>query len=585
MNPNDKVLRAVLPNAGIGARYRKRLLRLVQAMQHSIDYWITSTYRENRPLIAQDDRSAPANVLQAEMTRIAKQWQAQFDAGAELLGEWFAQKTKSYGDGTLRQILKDAGFAVEFKMTAPMRDAYAAVINEQVGLIKSIASQHLTDVQGLVMRSVQQGRNLGDLATELTKRYGITKRRAALIARDQNNKATAVFTRVRHQELGITQAAWRHSHAGKHPRPSHVKADGKHYDVEKGMYIDGKWIWPGTEINCLPGDSVIEFAAGCKKLWRRRYTGELTEIITKSGKTIKATPNHPVLTGRGWIPIQAINVGEDVICVSEQVIDRLEVDVNGGVAKFSEIFDAISRYIVPSIAGASGTEFHGDITDSEIEVVDIDGFLPPELDAAFCNGICELVFADADVVLSGSGLGSDGALKAAIKRLSGAPQGIVSGFCALLPLLMGHEPHAHTIGGRWVANLNSMLNEAKANSSASDAVAFRKLKLADAGVVFGDDQVIGELFGIFCRASAAWNRNAPSANLLGENVGVNPDFGGGLNQCAARLNEKDRVIDKRRVNFFGHVYNLENQVNWYTSLTAIIHNCRCTAQPIIKGFN
>jgi SPP1 gp7 family putative phage head morphogenesis protein len=100
------------------------------------------------------------------------------------------------------------------------------------------------------MQSVQNGRDLGTLSKGLQKQFGVSKRRAALIARDQNNKATAVIARTRQQSLGITQAKWRHSHAGKTPRPSHVHADGEVYDIAKGMYLDGEWVWPGTAINC-----------------------------------------------------------------------------------------------------------------------------------------------------------------------------------------------------------------------------------------------------------------------------------------------------------------------------------------------
>ncbi len=241
----EKTLRPVIPNAGIEATYRKKLKRLIAEMQASITYWLEQRYRAS---MAQD--ATPADDLQRTMTHLAEQWQARFDEGAQRLADWFAQKTKNYADGTLQGILKDSGFAVKFTMTEPMENAYSAVIHEQVGLIKSIASEHLQEVQGLVMRSVQQGRTLGELSQELEKRYGITKRRAALIARDQNNKATAVLTRTRHQQLGITQAKWRHSHAGKHPRPSHVAFDGKTYDIDKGAYIDGEWILPGELINC-----------------------------------------------------------------------------------------------------------------------------------------------------------------------------------------------------------------------------------------------------------------------------------------------------------------------------------------------
>lgn len=244
----DMVLREVHPNRGLEMAYRRKLMALIDEMQHSVEYWLKAKYKQNQPRIAQD--AIPANELQAEMDRLGKQWLKRFDAGAEKLAEWFSQKTKSYSDGTLQRILADAGFSVDFTMSSTMRDAYNAVIHEQVGLIKSIPRQYLLEVQGMVMRSVQTGRDLSHISEELSKRYGITKRRAALISRDQNNKATSVISRVRQQELGITEAVWRHSHAGKEPRPSHLKADGERFEIAKGMFLDGQWVWPGELVSC-----------------------------------------------------------------------------------------------------------------------------------------------------------------------------------------------------------------------------------------------------------------------------------------------------------------------------------------------
>jgi SPP1 gp7 family putative phage head morphogenesis protein len=103
-----------------------------------------------------------------------------------------------------------------------------------------------------VMRSVATGRDLGTLTKGLQAQFGVTQRRAALIARDQNSKATATITKTRQQGLGITTAKWRHSSAGKVPRPEHVHFNGEIYEVAKGMWsaVDGEYIWPGTCINC-----------------------------------------------------------------------------------------------------------------------------------------------------------------------------------------------------------------------------------------------------------------------------------------------------------------------------------------------
>lgn len=246
--PHAIELKPVHPNQGIAAQYRRKLKKLIAEMDNSIMYWLRAKYRQNMPEIAQD--ASPANQLQTEMRRLSRRWQSKFNDGADDLARWFAQKTKDYSDGSLDRILRDAGFVVDFKMTDSVQNAFTAMVNENVGLIKSIAEQHLGQIEGMVMRSVASGRDLEYLTKELKKRHAITNRRAELIARDQNNKATAVITRQRQKDLGLTQAIWRHSTAGKHPRPSHVQANGEVYDIDKGMYLDGVWTFPGTEVGC-----------------------------------------------------------------------------------------------------------------------------------------------------------------------------------------------------------------------------------------------------------------------------------------------------------------------------------------------
>jgi uncharacterized protein with gpF-like domain len=142
---------------------------------------------------------------------------------------------------------------VPFEMTPAMRDIFNATVGENVGLIKSIQSEYHTQVQGAVMRSVAAGRDLGMLTDELTERYGITRRRAAGIALDQNNKATSDMVRVRQANLDV-MAMWLHSHAGKVPRPTHLANSGKLYDPKVGWHDPdpkvNKRIWPGMLIKC-----------------------------------------------------------------------------------------------------------------------------------------------------------------------------------------------------------------------------------------------------------------------------------------------------------------------------------------------
>lgn len=219
-------------------------------MHKSVTYWLVADYRNTPPAMAQD--ASLASMMRASMRKLARRWVRDFDELAAKLSTRFTDRTEKYTDAQMRSELKRVGFSVEFRQTDDMRDALTSVLAENVSLIKSIPQRYLTDVEGSVMRSVQAGRDLKGMQDDLLGKYDISKRRAAFIARDQNNKATAVLTKARRLSLGITQAEWVHSGGGIHPRESHVKAgkEKRRYDVAKGCEIDGDFIMPGELPNC-----------------------------------------------------------------------------------------------------------------------------------------------------------------------------------------------------------------------------------------------------------------------------------------------------------------------------------------------
>jgi len=248
------VLGALVPNAGVEEAYRKQLQDLVTAMSKSVIYWTRAAWRKDDPTeivdLAQDAK--PMQALRRSMRKMIDTWQAKFDALAPELAKVFVDGATSTTQAAFQAELAKAGFAVKFQMTPAMREGYQAVLSENVALIKSIPSQYLTQVEGDVWRAVSQGYDLESLTSTLQQRYGVTHRRASFIAKDQASKAKSITEKVRRLELGITKAIWRHSHGGREPRPSHVKAgaDKLVYDIAKGAYIDGEWIQPGYLPRC-----------------------------------------------------------------------------------------------------------------------------------------------------------------------------------------------------------------------------------------------------------------------------------------------------------------------------------------------
>ena len=185
-----KTLPPVRPNVGIEIAYRKRLDALIEEMNASLTYWLSAQYKANPPAMAQDASSAVD--LAARMKGLRRQWLSRFDKLSKEMADHFAMSIADRSDAALKASLRKAGFTVQFQMTAAQRNVVGAAVAENVTLIKSIASTHLDQVEGLVMRGVSEGRDLAVIAKGLQERLGVTKRRAALIARDHQIDARGI---------------------------------------------------------------------------------------------------------------------------------------------------------------------------------------------------------------------------------------------------------------------------------------------------------------------------------------------------------------------------------------------------------
>lgn len=247
-----KTARAVTPNLGVERAYKRAMEKLIDEMSNSFEYWLAAAYKANPPRMEVAMDALPSAELSKKVRDLGKRWIKKFDDMAAAIAQKFAESGRKATDSSFQQALKDAGFAVDFKVTPVMRDAMNATIAENVSLIKSIPREYSLEVEGIIMRGYTAGRDLKTITDELQNRYGVTRRRAITISRDQSNKLNATVTQARRVELGLFEAEWVHSHAGKVPRPSHVRAgkDKAKFDVRKGLLLDGQWLLPGQAINC-----------------------------------------------------------------------------------------------------------------------------------------------------------------------------------------------------------------------------------------------------------------------------------------------------------------------------------------------
>ena len=641
---NRIVLPATHPSAAVEAWYRSKLEGMIKAMDKSLMYWIKAAYRAH-PRTMED--ASPTKILASKMQKLARQWQRMFDHMSKELAGGMTSRVLAHTDLSFSGALRKAGFSIKFQLTNAMRDAYDSKVAENVNLIKSIAHDHLREVQAKVLESVQKGRSLKELTEQLKDvltqdqpGWSDSKvlRRARLIARDQNNKATSLFVKTRQKGLGITKAVWSHTSASIHPREEHEAFNGEEYDVEEGHDFDDGFgpVVPGEAINCLPGNSIVRFSAGCKKFWRRWYDGELSKLISESGEVLCATPNHPILTQRGWVPIELIDVGDYIIKVPKQVFNSVEANIEDRDPTVEEFFTAFSNFL--GVDNASGSlEFHGDTSNGQVDVIDIDGFLGDELDAEFCKEFCEFFFSRAIEKFRCCAFTGSRFFELAISRLFGPPQCVVSGFSSVLAffksmesstsdvslraisdlgmifeqaeayatsrcsVLLGDVKHTETLGviqkDQISRNISTRANFGGASSSnttmpevCSDSVLRNSKIFGDSrncfsGSVTGNDFLVRKLFGLASRASMIWLSKPPQLEMTFDGGIVKATELARSVQTSPFLYELDRVCKVDRITFAGHVYNLETGVGWYSACNIFCHNCGCTSRSIISGYD
>lgn len=131
----------------------------------------------------------------------------------------------------------------------------AALMFEQVDLIKSIPIEAGLRAQKLALEAVYDGTRADEIAKELMRTTEVTESRAVLIARTETARATASVNQSRALSLGSRQYRWHNSGDGA-VRESHRFYKGKRL---QGMVFswddpptldDGMRGHPGTFPNC-----------------------------------------------------------------------------------------------------------------------------------------------------------------------------------------------------------------------------------------------------------------------------------------------------------------------------------------------
>ncbi len=205
-----------------------------------------------------------------------------------------------------------------------------------------------------------------------------TASHAQNVARTENTGAIGAGGKAAQDELGrlgiVNGRKWM-TMRDDVVRPTHVAA-GKLPAIslhEKFVVGGCECEYPGDRslpakelCNCfLPGTAVDGRYEAMMRSW---YEGEAVEVVTGS-RRLSLTPNHPVLTSRGWVLAGELDSGDEIISYGCE-IDNLRVastnQVNDMPTSVEKVFES---FMLRSVAGlfapiecrrADVDDFHGD---------------------------------------------------------------------------------------------------------------------------------------------------------------------------------------------------------------------------------
>ncbi len=248
------------------------------------------------------------------------------------------------------------------------------------------------NVMNIISDGLEEGNTTEQIAKTLEQKYGerygdqaftIARTETLFAISDgvnwQKETLEVVFTDVRKQ--------WFHvGDVGRNPDAREVHASFEKEGV-KGV-VPGDYVWineqtgaslryprdpnagPQDVINCFVEDTKIE-SHGIKNAFKRFYRGDLVTVYMANGKSFTGTPNHPILTSIGWVPLGKLNKSHKLFKadIGNNGVFSPDINVCTGPTAIGQIYDSLLKSGDLMRVSGGIMDFHGDGVNSDVEIV------------------------------------------------------------------------------------------------------------------------------------------------------------------------------------------------------------------------
>lgn len=222
------------------------------------------------------------------------------DAPAKVAGE-VAANISDWNDTQWRKTMKSVMGVEPFQSEPYLRDMQANFISQNVGLIKSMASDAVKRAETSIRNGITAGNRVESIKKDLKKQFGISENKARLIARDQVGKLNGDLQRARQTGVGVSRYIWRTSE-DERVRANHKAMAGRlcrwddasaYWSELSKSWIDrsgigGVLLHPGADYQC--------------RCYGEPYFDEIEgDVIIQENPPVQVAPPAPTV-----VPIQPI---------------------------------------------------------------------------------------------------------------------------------------------------------------------------------------------------------------------------------------------------------------------------------------
>ena len=407
---------------------------------------------------------------------------------------------------------------------------------------------NMKKINAETLQGILQGESMDKIAKRLRNVQEMNKTQAIRSARTivtgaENKGRQDSYARA--EADGIILAKEWISTNDSRTRHSHARLDGAIVDQDKKfgnglMYPGDPSGRPEEVYNCFVGETKVASDSDVVRSYKHKYDGKIISIKTASGVQFSCTPNHPILTPRGWVAAELLKNRDNILVThgENNVFSRVNPDVKHRFPRIDAIHKFGKKFGGERACGLR-VNFHGDVSTSNVEIITHKRFLWDVRNTGGRNGIDKFLFKLSDKTLS-----CFGSLFKHFWSVCKTSFGFVGCKCKSLPFFKCGISHSCEHGFGTIANRDGVLTEYSINDLPADTV------------------IDGELLD---RLS-----------------------------CKVFL---DTIVNVDVSVLSTHVYNLQTENGYYfvnsiipqnaengNGIFAIAKNCRCTVAAVVKGF-